>query len=140
MTTISFLLQESPQAARVKVLASGNATERRFRCVIYLMSMHLLWFWCLMMPFPLLLFYFSFLVISCNWQIWFIISSPFLSYFLSFILTYFFHSFFPFYFLSCFSFHNLRDLNSFNILYKGSLGVEPSPLTLDEEWRLVLVP
>lgn len=23
--------QESPQAARVKVLASGNATERRFR-------------------------------------------------------------------------------------------------------------
>nr|XP_012567231.1 actin-related protein 4-like [Cicer arietinum] len=26
------LLEESPQAARVKVLASGNATERRFRC------------------------------------------------------------------------------------------------------------
>lgn len=26
-----FNLQESPQAARVKVLASGNATERRFR-------------------------------------------------------------------------------------------------------------
>ncbi|GFS32402.1 actin-related protein 4 [Actinidia rufa] len=25
------LLEESPQAARVKVLASGNATERRFR-------------------------------------------------------------------------------------------------------------
>jgi len=25
-------MQESPQAARVKVLASGNATERRFRC------------------------------------------------------------------------------------------------------------
>nr|POE68791.1 actin-related protein 4 [Quercus suber] len=26
------LLDESPEAARVKVLASGNATERRFRC------------------------------------------------------------------------------------------------------------
>ncbi|GJV03137.1 actin-related protein 4 [Tanacetum coccineum] len=26
------LLEESPQAARVKVLASGNSTERRFRC------------------------------------------------------------------------------------------------------------
>ncbi|KAL3575137.1 hypothetical protein D5086_023238 [Populus alba] len=26
------LLEESPQTARVKVLASGNATERRFRC------------------------------------------------------------------------------------------------------------
>ena len=48
--------------------------------------------------------------------------------------------FFSFYFLSCFSFHNLRDINSSNILYKRSLGVEPSPLTLDEEWRLMLVP
>ena len=36
-------------------------------------------------------------------------------------------------FLDGFSFHNLRDLNSSNISYKGSLGVEPSPLTLDEE-------
>ena len=49
------------------------------------------------------------------------------------VIPTFFHFFFPFYFLSCFSFHNLRDLNSSNILYKGSLGVEPSPLTLDEE-------
>ncbi|OIW18835.1 hypothetical protein TanjilG_25278 [Lupinus angustifolius] len=29
------LVEDSPQAARVKVLASGNATERRFRWVIY---------------------------------------------------------------------------------------------------------
>lgn len=35
LTTISFMMQESPQAARVKVLASGNATERRFRWDIY---------------------------------------------------------------------------------------------------------
>ena len=48
--------------------------------------------------------------------------------------------FLPFYFLSCFSFNKLRDINSSNILYNGSLGVEPSPLTLDEEWRLMLVP
>ena len=47
--------------------------------------------------------------------------------------------FLPLSFLSCFSFHNLRDLNSSNILYKGSLGVEPSPLILDEEWRLMVV-
>ena len=86
-------------------------------------------------------------------------SSFFLSYFLSFFLTYLFHSFFfqtpnmkepqlrnqheslffhyffPFSLLSCFYFHNLRDLNSSNILYKWSLGVEPSPLTLDEEFE-----
>ena len=48
--------------------------------------------------------------------------------------------FLPFSLLSCFSFHNLRDLNSSNIFYKGSLRVEPTPLTLDEEWRLMLVP
>ena len=40
---------------------------------------------------------------------------------------YFFHTFFPFSFISFFYFHNLRDLNSSNILYKGFLGVEPSP-------------
>jgi hypothetical protein len=30
------LLQESPQAARVKVMASGNSIERRFRLVYYI--------------------------------------------------------------------------------------------------------
>lgn len=36
------LLQESPQAARVKVMASGNAVERRFRLDYYITcySMH----------------------------------------------------------------------------------------------------
>ena len=30
------LLQESPQAARVKVMASGNSVERRFRLDYYI--------------------------------------------------------------------------------------------------------
>ena len=47
--------------------------------------------------------------------------------------------FFPFSFLSCFFFHNLRELNSSKILDKGSLWLVPLPLTLDE-WWLVLVP
>lgn len=36
------LLQESPQAARVKVMASGNSVERRFRLDYYITcySMH----------------------------------------------------------------------------------------------------
>ena len=58
-----------------------------------------------------------------------------------FLCFFFFHlhnliSFFSFWFF----FPQLKDLNSSNILYKGSLRVEPSPLTLDKEWRLMLVP
>ena len=41
--------------------------------------------------------------------------------------------------LNCFSFHNLRELNSSKILDKESLWLVPPPLTLDE-WWLMLVP
>ena len=46
--------------------------------------------------------------------------------------------FFPFSFLTCFSFHNSRELNSSKILDKGYLWLVPLPLTL-AEWWLMLV-